>query len=113
MGMRSAGAPDTASLIVTGNFSAVGTSTPTVIRGEFNFSVWGTWAGQVQLERSFDGGTTWILCRNPDGSSVSFISSPATGASLSVFWREIEPDVLYRVNAVSFTSGAVNYRISQ
>jgi len=115
MGMRNSTAPDTASLIITGSFSAAGASTPAVIRGEFNVSVWGTFAGNVQLERSFDGGTTWIVCApSREVSSIAFVRGASdTGGPSSNRWREIEPDVLYRLNATVLTAGTANYRLSQ
>jgi hypothetical protein len=111
MGKLSSTAPDTASLIVAGTFSATGASTPAVVRGEFNVSLWGTFAGAVQLERSFDGGTGWIACAlNREALPVYFAGG---GGPVSYRWREIEPDVLYRMNATAITSGTANYRLSQ
>lgn len=38
----------------SGDFSGLVT-----IRGDFNFSLTGTWVGTITVQRSFDGGTTW------------------------------------------------------
>lgn len=67
--------------------------------------------GSVQLERSFDGGFTWIVC-NVGGAGTLAIYSAGTHVSLT--FGEPEREVLYRLNCTAFTAGvALNYRISQ
>jgi len=75
--------------------------------GKFNLSLWGTFVATVSLERSFDNGVTWLNCSKPDGSNNAFT------AALSVVCEEPEEGVLYRVYCSAYTSGTVNYRISQ
>ena len=73
----------------------------------FNISLWGTFVATVQLERSFDNGTTWLPL-TANGSQVYRFSAPCSEPC-----DETEAGVLYRLNCTSFTSGTVNYRISQ
>lgn len=72
----------------------------------FNVSLWGTFVATVQLERSFDGGTTWLPL-TALGSSLAFT------APCSEVFEETEEGVAYRLNCTAFTSGTVNYRLSQ
>lgn len=66
-------------------------------------------SGTVQLERSFDGGATWLLCNvGGDGTLAQWNG----GTPVSVAFGEPEKGVLYRVNCVAYTSGVINYRIS-
>lgn len=91
-----------------GTFTATGTgaSVPVARRGDLNLSLWGTFAATVTLQRSFDGGTTWLPLTYIDGTTPSW-----TGA-ISTPWPEAELGVLYRF-ACTYTSGTVNWRISQ
>lgn len=67
------------------------------------------WSATVQLERSFDGGKTWIVC------NIGATGQPAqwTGAGpISLTFGEPERGVLYRLNCIAFSSGPINWRIS-
>lgn len=66
----------------------------------FNVSLWGTFVASTALERSFDAGTTWLPCATARTAPDSFVC------------LEPEYGVLYRLNC-TWTSGTVNYRISQ
>jgi hypothetical protein len=66
-----------------------------------------TFSGTIQLERSFDGGHTWIPCYIWQGGA----QLKWTGA-ISTELMEPEKSVLYRLNCIAFTSGTINYRIS-
>ncbi len=88
---------------VTGSFTATGQSAsfaPIAGRG-FNVSLWGTFTASVQLERSFDAGTTWLQAATARTAPDSFVCV------------EPEAGVQYRLDCTSFTSGAINYRVSQ
>ena len=64
----------------------------------------------VQLERCFDGGVTWIPDTIQGGTTaMSFLDFSA------VSQRILEPEqgVFYRLNCVEYTSGTINYRISE
>ena len=94
---------------VSGTFTGTGQSaslTPIAGRG-FNISLWGTFAASVQLERSFDGGTTWLPIT---ASGVQLFKWTAPASEVN---QEDQASVLYRLNCTSFTSGTVNFRISQ
>lgn len=65
--------------------------------------------GTVQVERSFDGGYTWIACNIGAGTIASFNA----GTPVSITFGEPERNVLYRLNCLAYTSGTINYRISQ
>jgi hypothetical protein len=71
-----------------------------------------TWSGTVQLERSFDGGNTWIVC-NIGATGTLAQWTGATVGPISITFGEPEKNVLYRLNCTAFTSGTINYRISQ
>lgn len=75
--------------------------------GWFNFTVYGTFSGTVILEKSFDGGTTWVGCNIP--FTTSAVTTTAA-ASFQVF--EPERGVLYRSNMTARVSGTANTRIS-
>jgi hypothetical protein len=68
------------------------------------------YVGTVQLERSFDGGATWIVC-NIGGSGT--LAQWSAGTPVSLSFGEPEKLVLYRLNTIAYTSGTINYRISQ
>jgi hypothetical protein len=69
-----------------------------------------TYSGTVQLERSFDGGTTWIVC-NIGGSGQ--LAQWSAGTPVSLTFGEPEKNVLYRLNCTAYSAGTINYRISQ
>ena len=69
-----------------------------------------SYVGNIQLERSFDGGHTWVPC-NIGGSGA--IASWNAGTPVSLTFGEPEKNVLYRLNCLAYTSGTINYRISQ
>jgi len=66
-------------------------------------------SGTLQLERSFDGGATWIVC-NVGGQGA--LAQWTAGTPLSIVVGEPERQVLYRLNCIAYTSGTINYRIS-
>jgi hypothetical protein len=101
---------------VTGSFTATGQSESFrpdlrsihMLGATFNISIWGTFTGTIDLERSFDDGSTWLKCsRDSAGTSASFT------AAASVVVEEPEAGVLYRLNCTAYTSGTINYRLSQ
>jgi hypothetical protein len=95
---------------IEGSFAATGQSStfqPYADRQNhaFNMSLWGTFVGTVQLERSFDKGSTWLPV-TALGNSITF-----TGPCTEVF-EEPEYCVTYRLNCTAYTSGTINYRLS-
>ena len=69
-----------------------------------------TYSGSVQIERSFDGGKTWIVCNVGGGGTLAIY---AAGTPISNCFGEPEKNVLYRLNCTSYVSGVINYRMSQ
>lgn len=110
MGKPSASAADLAIALLSGQFSGVAASAGIACFGKFNISLWGG-TGTVQIERSFDGGTTWIpLSKDYSGAIASYNVTAA--APVSLIADEPESGVLYRLNCTAWTS-AVSYRISR
>ncbi len=68
-----------------------------------------TYVGTIQLERSFDGGKTWLVC-NVGGTGTP--ASYSGGGPISLVAGEPERGVAYRLNATAYTSGVINYRFS-
>lgn len=109
---------DSAKRLVSGSFTATGQSSAALdsagasrqpdFTGYFNMQLSGTWVGQVQLENSFDGGVNWnVVSLDATGAKAVYTGNVNT----SVFEPEI--GVLYRWNCTNYTSGTINYRISQ
>jgi len=95
--------------VVAGTFVATGASAHLTIEtgdrrasAEFNILLAGAGAGDtVQLERSFDGGSTFYLVKEYDA-----IDANEVGA-------EPETGVLYRLNCTALAvAGPVTYRLS-
>lgn len=101
---------------VASTFSATGQSAAFSPAGGrlFNASLWGTFVGSVQLERTFDGqaavtaGTATWLPITAGAAQLYAWTAPASEQAV-----ESETGVLYRLNCTAFTSGLINYRISQ
>lgn len=108
MGKPNPGATDQATQVYAGAFTATGQSAGVLIRGKFNLALWGTFVASLALERSFDGGTTWLNCSLDAAGSPNTLTVP-----VALIAEEPEPGVLYRLNCSSHTSGTVNWRISQ
>lgn len=69
-----------------------------------------TWTGTVQLERSFDGGSTFIVCNGSVGAY--FTPAQWTSGPVSVAFGEPEKHMLYRLNCLAYSSGPINWRAS-
>jgi hypothetical protein len=108
-------ANDQANACVSGSFAATGNSGIFAVQGYFNGILYGNngpngaWTGSVQLERSFDGGTTWIVAGVGGGGGQAVFT---TGMDVSFVGYEPERGVLYRFHCTSLVSGHVNYRFS-
>lgn len=74
----------------------------------FNMALYGTFVGTVAFERSFDGGTTYsALSEDASGTTATYT------VPVNATCYEPERGVLYRWNCTAYTSGTINYRISQ
>jgi hypothetical protein len=70
------------------------------------------YTGSIQLERSFDGGSTWIVC-NVGGSGL--LAQYSAGTPVSFTAGDPEKGVLYRWNCTSYSSISgvtINTRLS-
>lgn len=68
------------------------------------------YVGTVQIERSFDGGATWIVGNTTiDGTLAQY----SAGTPVNITFGEPEKNVLWRANCTAYTSGLINYRFSQ
>lgn len=98
---------DLAATVVTGTFTGTGNGTAVSMLGSFNLELSGTWVGTVQLERSFDGGTTYVAVgKDTSGTAATYTSN------VSIVVVEPEPGALYRIRCTAYTSGTVAYRLS-
>jgi hypothetical protein len=71
-----------------------------------------SWNGTLQLERSFDGGSTFVVCNVGTGGTLAQWIG-ATVTPISICFGEPEKNVLYRFNQTVYSSGTINYRVSQ
>lgn len=69
---------------------------------------------EILLERTFDGGNTWVTAGiGGSGQPASYeFGSSAIDNPVSVVASEPERQVGYRFNCVSYTSGTIHYRLS-
>lgn len=110
------GAGDQANAVVAGRFTATGQSASFLCWGPFNLFIYGSsgpngsMTASVRLERSFDGGTTWVVCGIGGSGQQAVWNTPDSDVSLVV--GEPERGMIYRLNCTSYTSGNVNYRLS-
>lgn len=94
--------------VVEGSFTGTGQSNSVDLFGPFNLSFWGAFIATAQLERSFDNGVVWIACaRDATGTIASY------STAISLVGDEYETKIKYRLNCTAYTSGTMNYRISQ
>lgn len=108
MGKRTPAADENVVALAARTITANGQATDwTPFRGRFNFSVGGVFTGTLALERSFDGGASALpVARDAAGTPATF------SAPVSLELGEIEADVLWRVRATAWTSGAAAVRLS-
>lgn len=92
--------------LVEDELTGVGYGLPANVLGEFNAALAGTFVATLRMVRSYDNGATWSPL-TALGSSFVF-----TGPCQEMF-EEAEPGVLYTWECTSYTSGVINYRISQ
>lgn len=107
---------DQANAVVAGAFTGTGQSASFTCWGPFNLVIYGlagpngNWNATVRLERSFDGGVTWVVCGIGGGGQQAQWNTP--NQDVSVVAAEPEKGVLYRLNCTAYTSGTINYRMS-
>lgn len=86
--------------VVSGSFTGTGTGTALAVVGKFNISLSGFGTGTVQLQRSFDDGTTWLVVSSHTADVEDVKENPEYG-------------VLYRFECTAHTAGTIAYRISR
>lgn len=97
-----------ATVVYTAAVTSATTFALGVLCGYFNVFISGTFSATAQLEKSYNGGSTWVVCStDASGTAASYSSS------VSVIGFEPELGVEYRVNCTAFTSGTMNWRVSQ
>jgi hypothetical protein len=108
MGLNTAGGVELCPQVATGTLASVAAGAGVMIMGPFNATLVGTtFTGSVNLERSFDGGATYMICGiDASGSPATY----TTDASLVV--NEPEPGVWYRFNMTARSAGSMAWRIS-
>lgn len=93
----------TAESRIKGDLDAVEESDPIRCSGGWTFVTEGDWIGDVELQRSYDGGTTWYPYRQ-------FTRQLATANNYYIpDGTEDEEDVYYRVAMTARTSGTCKY----
>jgi hypothetical protein len=106
-GLNAPGGLELASTVIAGNFVATGNSSTTRFIGQFNVSLWGTFSGTVILERSFDGGTTFLPLPTDTIGTANAYTVPVT-----LVVNEPEPGAIYRLRCSAYVSGTINYRMA-
>lgn len=84
--------------VLSHSFTAVGQSAAMIAFGRFNVSVQGVSGSTIDLERSFDNGSTWEVVE-------------AVSANVSTTLLEPETHVKYRFNCTAFGTGTVTCRL--
>lgn len=98
--------------------ATAGCSTWFMPYGTFNLVIGGTsgpngsWNATIELDRSFDGGTTWFVAGDPSGANGQAIYNTAN-IDVSRLAGEPERGVLYRLRCTAYTSGTIVYRLSE
>jgi hypothetical protein len=103
------GAPpagDRATEVVTGSFSSTTTSPFWGFYGWFDVAVWGSFSATVALNKSYDGGGTWIPATFPQTNVLVSLTAP-----IGIVLFEPERGVLYQLSC-TYVSGTVNWRMS-
>ena len=84
---------------VTGNFTGATASEAFATKSGFNMSLSGFGSATVQLQRSFDEGTSWKVVESFTADAERRVDDPGVG-------------VWYRFSCSVYTSGTIAYRLS-
>lgn len=96
-----------AARVTSGTISGTGGTAGAAILGDVLFAISGTFTGAVQLERSFDGGTTYVPARDELGGLVQL----ALPGEIKV--SETEGGVLYRLNCTALSAGTIAWQVGR
>ncbi len=94
---------------VAGTFIGTGVSAGVPIQGHANVLLAGTFVATIQVQKSFDSGTTWYVVSRDSAGALAEYASPGFNGTII----EPESQILYRFECTAFTSGTVVYRISR
>ena len=107
MGLNAPSGMELASNVKTGSLTSVSAVGGIMMLGTFNATLSGTWVGTMQLQRSFDGGNTYVPCGiDAAGDQANYTSN------VSLTLTENEPGVYYQWACTAFTSGTIITRLS-
>lgn len=70
------------------------------VLGEWDFTTYGNWEADVQVQRSYDDGANWETLRTYSGETDRNVSTDGTE----------EREALYRINIANYSSGATTGR---
>jgi hypothetical protein len=93
---------------VNGTFTATGTSAEIKLLDNYSFSLSGTWAGTVELQRYDTENTEWVTISAPTTSGLASFT-----ANIALNGEEVNARTPYRVNCTAFTSGTIKYNLRQ
>jgi hypothetical protein len=74
---------------------------------DFNIYLYGTFTATATLQRSFDGGTTWLSAAKPDLTAAAFT------APVNFSANEPRASTIYSWLISGFGSGSISYRFEQ
>lgn len=89
---------------LSGTFTSATNTTTLTRKGPWDFTISGTWAGTIKIQRSYDSGSTWVDVRIYKRTTESSIVENDSG-------EEDEDGVQYRVNMTVFTSGSAKFTL--
>lgn len=104
-GLSGSGGIELAQTVVSGTFTGTGNSSGAQFMGAFNVTLSGTYVATVILERSFDGGATYMPVSTDTVGTANAYTAP-----MSLVVNENEPGTFYRLRCSAYTSGTVTYR---
>ena len=90
-----------------GSIVGTGGATAVALLGDVVWAASGTFTGAVQLERSFDGGTTWVPLRDEQGALIRLTIPGEIKVS------ETEIGVLYRLNCTALSAGTIAWQVGR
>lgn len=98
-----------------GNPASTGSSASTGFYGALNLAVWASaFVGTFLVEKTYNDGTTWIpVALDVAGTIASYPLNIAAATGFNITLFEVEHGVNWRVRCTAFTSGTLNYRLSQ
>lgn len=77
---------------ISQDFKANGATDPLEVRGFWSFTSHGTWTGNLSIERSFDGGSTWTKYRTYVSAKDNNVSDSGTEESFDALYRVVMED---------------------